>query len=323
MPLRLATVDRIAIGEWEYLCDADPASTFFHSAEWCDTIAATISGWRRAYLLAREHERMVAALPFMVRSRGGVRVLASMPFGAYGGVLAIPEAGDLAVKMLARRFFELASSPRVAYAEMVDFAGRTRGLVLPGVARHELEAHGLDLTAGADAVHRHIKPSNRSKARHAEHEGVTVRRARTVDDFRVYERINRICCHEWGRRGPPELFFDHLATLRPSRVEMWLAESNYEVVAGLLNFVHDRTVMNWAAVSLPVGRKLGATNLLHSVAIDAALAHGRHCYNFGANPGLPGVDAFKHSFGTIRRRYAVHRVERDWYRLLKRRRKGS
>jgi hypothetical protein len=56
---------------------------------------------------------------------------------------------------------------------------------------------------------------------------------------------------------------------------------------------------------------------LHATAIEQALNDGMSIYNFGANPGLPGVSRFKRSFGAEAFRYRVYRNEKWAYRTFR------
>ena len=281
-------------------------------------IETTVPGWSRLYVTAGQNGRVTAALPLMMRRVGGALVLASMPFGTYGGALiGDGERGAVAAELF-RRFGEMARSPRVACAELVDFSSRIATVPHNGTAPRTIEAHVLDLAPGYRSLLRRFSPSNRNKIRKAMRSGVVVRRAVSVAEFLEYHTILADCCARWRR--PVRLtpgFFRELSTHDGAHVEVWLAEHDGRTVAGLLNFLHDGTVMNWGSVSLAAGRQLAVHNLLHATAIESASRRGAFVYNFGANPGLPGVAAFKASFGTRPLPYHAYRIDKLWYRLLR------
>lgn len=310
--------NQVAPDAWQELVASDSTSTFFHTLDWVRLIEATVPGWSRLYVTAQDRKRIVGALPLMVRRVKGAVVLASMPFGTYGGVLIGQGVPNIVTEKLFRRFFELAHSPRVAYGELVDFYSRISPKAHDGPASLTIEAHLLDLTPGYEALCKHFTPSNRNKIRKAQQRGVHVRRATSMSDFLKYQSILADCCARW--RSPLHLtpdFFQELSKLRRPHVEMWLADCNGDVVAGLLNFVHNGMVMNWGSVSLPSGRRTAANNILQAAAIEEAARSGASYYNFGSNPGLPGVRAFKMSFATRSVHYRAYRAEKLWYRILR------
>ncbi len=304
--------------EWNRLIVEDDCATFFHRAEWARLIETTVPGWKPLYIAATHRGRLVAAIPLMVRQRRGALLAASMPFGTYGGVLINGDAPLSITRRLAYRFFDIVRSSRVAHGELVDFSRRLLLPNSPQIAQASNEVHVLSLEPGYEALWRRFKQPTRNKVRKARRAGVAIRRARSVRDFRAYHRMLVACCRRWGRReylGAD--FFVGLSKLDPDHVHMWLAEHDGKVIAGLLNFAWRDTVFSWGNVSLSRDWCYAANNLLHTEVIADAVRRGARVYNFGANPGLPGVDAFKASFGTDRVRYDCYRAEKTWYRIVR------
>jgi predicted N-acyltransferase len=126
------------------------------------------------------------------------------------------------------------------------------------------------------------------------------------------------CCRRWNARQKLSArFLETLRRLGGDDVHIWLADLEGKVVAGLLNVSHRDAVVSWGNVSVEAGRRVGANNLLHATAIEAACARGVSNYSFGANPGLPGVDVFKRSFAVRPHEYRVYRFEKPWFRLAR------
>lgn len=308
----------VSRSEWRDLIARDREATFFHTLEWARHIEATIPGWRRQYLIARLNGRLAGAVPFMTRAKKGALVAASMPFGTYGGVIVDPDASRAIPHRLAHRFIDIGRSSRVVQSVLVDFAGRLSPPELgyrTGAMNH---AHVIDLEPGYDALWRGFRQTNRNKVRKARRAGITVRRAHAASEYYEYYKILLSCCRRWGRRDYlGSRFFCELSRLDQEGVHLWLAEDDGKPIAGLLNFAWGRTIFGWGNVSLSGKWCHAPNNLLHVVAIQDAVRRGARTYNLGANPGLPGVEVFKASFGTRLRGYRTYRTEKPWFRFLR------
>jgi hypothetical protein len=257
-------------------------------------------------------------MPLARVRRAGVTVLASMPFGTFGGPVfgggAPPDAGRALLGAFARQ----AAAPLVGAAHVVDFAGRVHDPP-PGFEAVAEEAQVVRLARTPEAIRASYKPSARNKIRKAEAAGVVVRRASTESDFLEYGDMLAECCRRWGTRcdfGPA--FFRGLARVDPAMVQMWLAEHEGRIVAGDLNFALHDMVVNWGNVSRDSARALAPNNLLHDAAIEEGRRAGAALMNFGASAGIEGVDAFKASFGAERVPFRRFALERPWYRAVRR-----
>jgi lipid II:glycine glycyltransferase (peptidoglycan interpeptide bridge formation enzyme) len=158
----------------------------------------------------------------------------------------------------------------------------------------------LDLPENAEILfERAFTSQNRNKIRKAEKLGVQVRRAHDRAALSSYAAMYRESAARWGLARPlSEEFFLALASA-PAGVDVWLAERDGEVLAGLLNFACGGQIMNWGNVSRRDAWGASPNNLLHWRALQAACADadGPRLYNFGSSTGLPGVETFKSAFG--------------------------
>jgi len=263
--------------------------------------------------------RLAAGLPVMRYTKRGFSALLSMPFGTYGGPLVGDTASLAAGGLLSARFFDEARRSRVAYAELVDLPSQITPMSSKDIRQVEDETRVLNLDGGFDELHRGFKPSNRNKIRKAQKSGVVVRRGRRRDDYLRYHTLLLDCSKNWGGRVRfGKRFFEVLSAIDDGSVQLWLAEYNGDVVAGLLNFMHGNNVMNWGAVMLHSARSLSPMNLLHAEAIRDAVNRGLTIYNFGSSAGFKGVDQFKMTFGTRRVQYRHHVMQKRWFSILKR-----
>ncbi len=316
----------VAPEEWGRLVREDSRATFFQTSEWSGLLSGTVRGMRSSYLTGSVDGELVCGLPLVRIGKAGFGVLASMPYGTFGGPVIGHGAPPDAVRDLVSAFARLAASPLVAAAHLVDFAGRLREPP-PGFHAVGEEAQIVRLARPA-GIQAGFKPAARNKIRKALIAGVTVRRAEKESDFLEYGRILADCSRRWGGRcdfGPA--FFRRLSQLDPDIVQMWLAEHEGKTIGGDLNFALHGMIVNWGNVSLESAKQLAPNNLLHATAMEEGLRAGLALMNLGASAGIEGVDAFKASFGTERVAFSRFTMEKPWYgavrALLRRGRKGA
>ncbi len=317
--MAIDVVDRVDPHEWERLVLEDPRSTFFHSLEWGDCLERALTGWERYFIVGRTGGRLVAGMPAMRYARRGFYATVSMPFGTYGGPLVGDGAPNSAYERLATRFFEEAQSPRVTFAEIVDYPPRVPSNLNTGTRDVEDETQILGLHRGYDDLFQGFKPANRNKIRKAQKAEVIVRRGQSTADFLAYHGVLLDCAKNWdGRVRFGREFFINLSDIQTGAVQLWLAEHEGKLVGGLLNFMHGDSVMNWGAAVLRKARAVSPMNLLHAEAVRDAVNRGLATYNFGSSAGFDGVDSFKTTFGTTRVGYNHHVLQKRWFSLVKR-----
>jgi CelD/BcsL family acetyltransferase involved in cellulose biosynthesis len=306
-----------APAEWDDLVRRDEAATFFHTSTWNALLEETGAGFHPVWLLLDAGGTLAAGLPAAIRERSGVRVLSSMPHGTFGGPVVSPGAPDGAAASLLDTFRKTAREARTGAAHLVDFAGRV-GDRLEGFETAEGTAQVLALDRDYEELWSGFKPSARNKIRKAQKAGVTVRRADSEADFLTYCDMLAECERKWGAVSEfSEEFFRALSGVDRGLVHVWLAEHEGEIIAGDLNFVTNGTVFNWGNVSRESAKRLAPNNLLHAAAIEDGLREGHSVYNLGSSAGIPGVEAFKESFGTTRVAYREYRSEKPWYRAAR------
>lgn len=308
----------VAPEEWGRLVREDSRATFFQTREWGELLGRTIPGMRPSYLTGRASGELVSGLPLVRIRKAGLSVLASMPYGTFGGPVLGHGAPPGAAREIANAFARLAMRPLVAAAHLADFTGRVHEPP-PGFDVVAEEAQIVRLARPAEDITAGFKPAARNKIRKAVSAGVTVRRATTESDFLEYGRILADCSRRWGGRcdfGPA--FFRQLAVLDSEVVQMWLAEHEGRVIGGDLNFALHGMIVNWGNVSLESARQLAPNNLLHATALEEGRRAGLALMNLGASAGIEGVDAFKSSFGTERVPFKRLTMEKPWYRAARR-----
>ena len=315
--MRVEHAREIDPAEWNALVGSDPAATFFARSEWVQLIASAAPGSSPLYLTARDGGTLVAGLPAVGRSRLGLTVIESLPFGTYGGLVSAPGCPAEAGEGLLELYGRMARRPRVAAAHLMDLRGIERDLTGFRVRDEGAQIVRLDRTF--EEIWSGFKPSARNKIRKARKAGVRVRRASTEADFAAYHSMLEELSGRW--RDPCAFdrdFFLKLSRLPGENVQMWLAELDGEILGGDLDFVQNGWIINWGNVSRHAALGYAPNNLLHAEAIERGIEEGCRVYDLGSSAGIRGVEAFKAAFGTERIPLRLLSAEKPWYRAARR-----
>lgn len=303
--------------EFDRLLAEDAAATFFHTPSWSRFLETAHGDHEAGRLVATDGDHVVGYLPYVRRSRMGLSLIESMPFGTYGGPVLGRNAPEGTGAALVSAYADLARSPGVAMAQMVDVSGRD--LDPSGTFEHETGTmQVVDLADGYEAALERFRPSARNKLKKARKAGVSVRRARGRRDFLAYHALLEESAARWGTEPPHDAsFFERLAEVEHDGVRMWLAEREGRVIGGDLNFALNRTIMNWGNASSDEGREHASNNLLHAHAMKLGCEEGYEVLNLGASRDLPGVRAFKASLGARDATYDTLRITTPLYRAAR------
>jgi len=295
---------------------ATAAGCFFQTPAWLAAAARAEPRLRPIVLGAWDAGGALrAACPLLESRRLGLRFWYGGAWGTYGGIVGEDATAAAAVRA---RLEELAAARAVALVRVHDFAAT---LMMPaGFTAHEETCQVLELPSDPAVLFRDaFTAQNRNKIRKAEKLGVRVRRANDAEALGSYAELYRESARRWDVARPlPAALFAALAGC--AGVDVWLAEKDATVIAGLLNFTYGGQVMNWGNASRRDAWGASPNNLLHWRAIEAAChdSHGPRLYNFGSSAGLPGVETFKAAFGARARTHLRHERRARWVAWLQR-----
>lgn len=330
--------------DWDDLVRRDPLASYFHRSGWWRANLRAQRGSRPLALVARRSGRAVGGIAAVERRLGPWYRVFALPMGCHGGPVIAADApggwseqpalgwwddeavawrqGTALGAALALRLFEL---PRLAEVHLADAsaAAGERLAFLPGVSCTFPRQRLLDLRPGPQHLWHQLSAKCRNKIRRAERDAVEVQKVAHLPAG-IESLLGILAEVEPGRRPQVSAVLLRALAATESRQgigpEVWIAHAGGRPIAALLNLVCAGRAQNHMAVSGPAGRVYAAHNLLHWRAISAAAAAGCRIYDFGAAEGLPGVDAFKASFGAVASRIHVWRRLHPVYRLLRERR---
>jgi FemAB-related protein (PEP-CTERM system-associated) len=261
------------VAAWGAYAEQHPAATLFHHPDWCAAVE-TAFGHRPVHLGATRGTRVVGVLPLMdVRSLLGGRLLVSVPYGTYGGILAddaatcgaLAEAAARLARRCGARVLELRSATAdvTGYEPIAGYVGFARAL-----------------PDSVEDVPAFLPKRARAAARHArDREGVVIRH-----DAALLDVVWELYCRSMRRIGSvnyPRGFFTALFDRLGTRAWASVAFLGERPVAGTVSLVFGRTLMPYILGADERVRCEGAANLLYGSVMERAVAAGLRRFDYG------------------------------------------
>ena len=208
-----------------------------------------------------------------VRSALAGRLLVSVPYGTYGGILADDAAADAGLTHAATR---LADEVGARVLELRSAEANAPGL--EPVAGYVSFARQLPLHP--NEVPGFFPKRARAAARHArERDGVVVQHDRNLLPI-----VWQLYCRSMRRIGSinyPYRFFEQLAGRFGNHAWVSVAWKDEQPVCGTLSLVFRDTVMPYILGADDRIRCEGAANLLYQAVIERAVRSGLHRFDYG------------------------------------------
>ena len=271
---------------WDAFVTTQPGSVGYQEWEW-GSVFRRAFGHQPEYLLARQREAIVGALPLVeLRSVLFGRLMSSLPFVNYGGVVSnTPEATDVLVSAAIRL-------ARERGARHLELRHMTRHLGAAPCRQHKVSMQ-LPLGPGIwDRFDRKV----RNQIRKAEKSGLTAESGgvERLDEFYpVFARNMR----DLGTPVYARRFFDEILRAFPERARVVVVRLAAQPVAAAVAFRTRETIeVPWAS-SLREHNALCPNHLLYWTVIQQGLEHGCRLLDFGRSTPDEGTFNFKKQWG--------------------------
>ncbi len=261
-------------GAWQSYANRFPSATLFHSLNWMDAVLSSYPH-RPHYLMARNQGDLVGVFPlFEVRSLLAGRILVSVPYAVYGGVLC--DNQDVADALLTE-------ARRIAYrigARYIDIrSSSARWPDLTTIDRYVTFMR--DLPPSIDDVLGLFPRKARAEIRRARDK---FRLAVRFDDAQL-STVWKLYSRSMRRLGSPNFryrFFQALVEATPGRHLVSVIYHGGEPVAGLLSLIHRHTVYPYysGCDHVPATR-MSANNYLYMALMEEAVEMGLKKFDFG------------------------------------------
>jgi FemAB-related protein (PEP-CTERM system-associated) len=299
----VVTVDITRDGTaWNSYVSGHPDATAYHQWAWRDVFSGAF-GHDSLYLVARECERIVGALPLVeLRSRLFGTFAVSLPFVNYGGVVA---DGELAAGQLNVRAVSLARERGWRHVELRHIH---RQFPEWPVKRHKV-GMWLPLAADADAQWSALDRKVRNQVRKAEKSGCTAEDGSVellVDFYRVFARNMR----DLGTPVYPRRFFHEVLRAFSADTRVFVVRIAGEpVAASIVIGWRDRVEVPWAS-SLRGYSAQSPNTLLYWTMLRWTLEQGYRTFDFGRSTPDEGTFHFKKQWGA-----QAHQLEWEYLGL--------
>ncbi|MFQ5411684.1 MAG: FemAB family XrtA/PEP-CTERM system-associated protein [Phycisphaerae bacterium] len=271
--LKIIPFDSGLSRDWEAYLQRHPDGTFFHGSAWKKAVERTF-GHRFRGLIATRGSDVAGILPlFEVRSILAGRLLVSIPYATYGGILA----DDAAVsEALFDRATVLAGKIGARSIEL-----RSIRAALPSLETQRTHATFFKpLPRAPDRVDATFPRKARAAARRADERHrltVVFGDAYLPDVWRLYARSMR----RLGSPNYPARFFEALARSDPGNHVVQLVRYQDRPVAGLLTFLHRDRVMPYFAGVDERADLYGLSHFLYRESMRWGVEKGYRIYDFG------------------------------------------
>lgn len=265
--------DSATLARWRQYVDRSPAATLFHQPLWCLAVES-VFGHRPCHLLAEREGRLVGLLPLMeIRSILAGRLLVSVPYGTYGGLLSDDEAARDALVSTA---IELTNQRQARSLEL-----RSQHAAAPGLTcEHRYSAFVRPLPDNPGELATFLPRKSRAAVRQArQREGLRVRH--DADQLPLVWRLYSRSMRRLASISYPYRFFSELLERLGESAWVTTVWRGRRPIAGLLSFVHRDTVMPYFVGVDERVSYTGTANLLYASVMERAVECGLRRFDFG------------------------------------------
>jgi len=302
------------LGFYEELT-AKPEATPFHTVEWLAYLEKIISGAQTHFIVIEEDSDFLGMMPVILRKKGPIQWISSLPYGTYGGFLM---KDHVHIKPLAESLRQLLS-PKGAVTHIIDFNNTLPPL--KGFSYSIQLYHFIELDEGYDYIWEKVyNNAQRNSQRVARKRGVTARKIETERELRIFYDMYRTT---YAEKKSHTLSFEQLNLLmkhlKPSGIfHGLLAYYGEEPIAGVVNLFHPSMAVGFLQGSIRKYLYLRPVNLLIDETIRDAIDRGCRIFNLGVTPkNAEGTVKFKESFGARRGYFPVQSRTSLLYRAAK------
>jgi len=272
---------------WNRYVEASTDGSFFHRAEWQGVFESSL-GHRTHYLLAERSGEIRGILPLVhIRSRLFSNLLASVPFLAYGGVIASDPA---AAAGLEARACAIGAELGV---DFVEFRNR-QPVQQDWLTKSDYVTFRKEIPATPDECLKMIPRKQRAMVRKGiKHELVS----RAEDDL---DNFYAVFSESYRNLGTPVLsrrYYDAINTAFGDDCEILTIFKDGAAVASVMSFYFKDEVIPYYGGSLSEARGLMANDFMYWELMRRACDQGIRIFDYGRSRVGTGSYRFKKHWG--------------------------
>ncbi|MBN1503984.1 MAG: GNAT family N-acetyltransferase [Candidatus Eisenbacteria bacterium] len=311
---------------WRELLDQSSGATVFHTLEWAFVLKETFRDLTIKYILVEDRQgRYVAGMPFAKSTTLVFTSYLSMPFGTYGGPVALQGTEDdvfpfisMALQGVTRGLLPFSFSC-VLFGTPVTLERAVQN-AFPRGRKVKASTHLINLDAGFRKLwDEAFDKETRTCARKAERSGVTVQEETSLDGAALLHSLYLRQAADWNVGTVyPQRLLSKAAELMGDKAKIWVGRLKGEPVCAVLVFYFRDMLMAWLSGQNAEGRKVRASHLVYSEILRHACSKSYSTFNFGSSGELHGVRFFKESFGGREYFYSHYVEESGLFRVARR-----
>ncbi|MFZ0631601.1 MAG: GNAT family N-acetyltransferase [Acidobacteriaceae bacterium] len=272
---------------WDRFLQGTPLGQFQQSTLWSKAKAA--EGWRPIRVLIRAEEALIAGFQIMTRPAwrgfGRIGYVSKGPVVLPGRTWAAGYTADLLQQVVRREKLSALIVQPPDDCRQMAVALDACGFLPDFLTKVNDATWVIDLNRDFATIEANMGRTTRNLVRRGVKTGVTIRHGNCDDLARFFELMLATCRRQETKPNPPEL--RHLEALwdaaAPSgNVQIFLAEYEGRVVAGLLAILFGETVTLWKVGAAPPDKEVKPNDLMYHEAIRWAHQQGYRQCDFAA-----------------------------------------
>ena len=286
--MHLLIADKKDKSAWDGYVKSHPEGSTFHLFAWHDAIAKTF-GHKPFYYVATENENITGILPlFQVKSFLFGNIISSVPFSAYGGILA---DSDKSFQQLLTKAKDITKECDADYLELKFSNSKETGFQEPGLHYTFIK----ELSSDHDENMKAIPRKQRAMVRKGIKSGLTAYVGdQYLDDFyRVFARN----VHQLGTPVYPKKWFRTLLDSYGPDAELMVIKHEDTTISGVLSLYYKETVLPYYAGSLIEYREFAPNDFQYWELMCRAVKRGCRYFDFGRSKKDSGHFSFKKHWG--------------------------
>jgi FemAB-related protein (PEP-CTERM system-associated) len=286
-PVTVAPLTEAAFARWDAYVLAHPAATFFHRAGWKRVIERAF-GHRTHYLFAEQRGVIVGVLPLAeIRSRLFGHSLGSLPFCAYGGIVADRNAAYAALDRAAQT---LARERGVGALEYRNLTAQHPGWPTKDLYVTFKKAIAPDVEANLNAIPRKQRAMVRKGIKAGLVGEIDTGIARFFDAYSA--SVHRLGTPVFSRR-----YFQLLKDEFGDDCEVLTVTKDGATIASVLSFYFRDTVLPYYGGGVDAARALAGNDFMYWELMRRACERGIGVFDFGRSKRGTGSFDFKKNWG--------------------------
>ena len=285
--IQILTLSQQDMARWDAFVMSQPAATFFHRAGW-QTVIERAFGHRTHFLFAQRNGKILGVLPLaQIKSRLFGHSLSSLPFCAYGGIIANDaqtfQALDQAAQTLAQQLKVGALEYRNLQAQHSDWPSKDLYVTFR-------KAIDSDVEANMNAIPR--------KQRAMVRKGIKAGLVGEIDaDTQRFFAAYSASVHRLGTPVFSRRYFRILKEIFGDDCEVLTITLQGKVIASVLSFYFRDEVLPYYGGGVDAARAVAGNDFMYWDLMRRACERGFKVFDFGRSKRGTGSFDFKKNWG--------------------------